>query len=52
MPKIPTQLDKFKAAAKQLECNEDEAKFDGLLKKLGRSKKDNFKNRPRTSGED
>jgi len=29
-----TQLDKFKAAAKELECNESERDFDEKLKRI------------------
>lgn len=34
----PTQLDKFKAAARELECDDDEARFDERVKKLVRQK--------------
>ena len=33
-----TQLDKFKAAARELECDDDEARFDERVKKLVRQK--------------
>lgn len=29
-----TQLDKFKEAARELECDDDEARFDERMKKL------------------
>ena len=32
----PTQLDKFKEAARELECDDDEARFDARVKKLVR----------------
>ena len=38
MPDEPTQLDKFKEAARQLECDDDEARFDERVKKLVRQK--------------
>ena len=34
----PTQLDKFKEAASQLETDDDEARFDERMKKLVRQK--------------
>ena len=34
----PTQLDKFKQAARDLECDEDEARFDERVRKLVRHK--------------
>lgn len=34
----PTQLDKFKEAARALECDEDEARFDERVKKLVKHK--------------
>jgi hypothetical protein len=32
------QIDRFKALARELGCDEDEAAFDGALKKLAESK--------------
>ena len=34
----PSQLDKFKEAARQLETDDDEARFDERVKKLVRQK--------------
>lgn len=34
----PTQLDKFKQAARELETDDDEARFDERMKKLVRHK--------------
>ncbi|CAA9481610.1 MAG: hypothetical protein AVDCRST_MAG91-43, partial [uncultured Sphingomonadaceae bacterium] len=34
----PSQLDKFKAAARALECDDDEARFDERVKKLVKQK--------------
>ena len=34
----PTQLDKFKEAARQLQTDDDEARFDERVKKLVRRK--------------
>jgi hypothetical protein len=34
----PSQLDKFKEAARALECDDDEARFDERVKKLVRHK--------------
>lgn len=34
----PNQLDKFKEAARQLECDDDEARFDERMTKLVRQK--------------
>jgi len=34
--KNQTQLDKFKAAAKELECNESERDFDEKLKRIAK----------------
>ena len=34
----PTQSDKFKAAARALDCDEDEARWDERLKKVARQK--------------
>ena len=33
-----TQSDKFKATARELECDEDEARWDERLKKVARQK--------------
>lgn len=33
-----TQLDRFKDAAKELECDEDEKRFDATVKKLAKPK--------------
>ncbi len=33
-----TQLEKFKAAARDLECDEDEARWDATLKKVAKQK--------------
>ena len=30
----PTQLDKFKAAARELECDDDQARFDERIRRL------------------
>ena len=39
MPGEPkSQLDKFKEAARDLECDEDEARFDESVKKLVKQK--------------
>ena len=32
------QIDRFKEAARQLECDDDEAKFDAKLKKIAKAK--------------
>ena len=32
------QLDKFKAAARDLDCDEDEARWDATLKKVAKQK--------------
>ena len=32
------QLDRFKEAARQLECDDDEAKFNAKLKKIAKAK--------------
>lgn len=37
-PKTP-QLDKFKEAARALECDDDEARFDERVKKLVKQKR-------------
>lgn len=34
----PSQLDKFKVAARELECDEDEARWDATLKKVAKQK--------------
>lgn len=34
----PSQLDKFKEAARALECDDDEARFDERMKKLVKHK--------------
>lgn len=33
-----SQLDRFKEAAKELECDEDEKRFDAIVKKIAKSK--------------
>ena len=38
MDEAPTQLEKFKEAARQLETDDDEARFDERVKKLVRHK--------------
>jgi hypothetical protein len=38
MPDKPTQLDKFKEAAREHECDEDEARWDERLRKVARQK--------------
>ncbi len=38
MTKEPTQLDKFKAAARELETDDDEARFDEKLKRVAKPK--------------
>jgi hypothetical protein len=38
MTKPPTQLDKFKQAARELETDDDEARFDERIKKLVKHK--------------
>lgn len=35
---IKTQADKFKEAARELECDEDEARFDQKLKRVAKAK--------------
>jgi hypothetical protein len=35
------QLEKFKATARDLECDEDEARWDATLKKVAKQKPDN-----------
>ncbi len=34
----PTQLDRFKEAARQLEADDDEARFNDRLKKIAKAK--------------
>ena len=34
----PSQIDKFKAAARELECDEDEARWDERLRKVATQK--------------
>jgi hypothetical protein len=34
----PSQHDKFKAAARDLKCDEDEARWDATLKKVAKQK--------------
>lgn len=34
----PDQIERFKALARELGCDEDEAAFEGALKKLAQSK--------------
>jgi hypothetical protein len=36
--KTPSQSDKFKEAARELECDDDEARFDERIKKLVKHK--------------
>lgn len=36
-PKEPSQSEKFIAAARGAECNEDEARFEATLKVMGKS---------------
>jgi len=36
--RVETQLDKFKDAARELECDEDEARWDERLKKVAKAK--------------
>lgn len=38
MESEPTQLDRFKEAALQLETDDDEARFNATLKKVARAK--------------
>jgi hypothetical protein len=37
-PDADSQIDRFKALARELECDEDEAAFDAALKKLAETK--------------
>jgi hypothetical protein len=39
MENEPTQLDRFKEAARQLETDDDEARFDAKLKKVAKASK-------------
>lgn len=43
-----TQSEKFKEAARELECDEDEAKFDATVKKVAKAggEEDNLTKRP------
>ncbi len=34
----PSQIDRFKQAARDLECDEDEARWDATLKKVAKQK--------------
>lgn len=38
MPQKQPQLDRFKEAARELECDEDEALFDKKLKRVAKAK--------------
>ena len=38
LPDQPTQLDKFKEAARELETDDDEARFDERLRKIVKHK--------------
>ncbi len=38
MPEEPSQLDKFKSAARELETDDDEARFDERMRKLVKQK--------------
>lgn len=40
MPEKKTQLDKFKATARENECDESEAAFDEKLKKISKKSKE------------
>lgn len=35
---MPSQLERFKEAARALECDEDEARWDATLKKVAKQK--------------
>lgn len=48
MTKEPTQLDKFKAAAKEAECKMGPRKFDEALKDIAEAKKP--KEKPKKKG--
>ncbi|MCF6314990.1 MAG: hypothetical protein L3J30_01590 [Marinosulfonomonas sp.] len=37
MPQKQTQLDRFKEAARELECDEDEKRFDATVKELAKA---------------
>ena len=43
MTKEPTQLDKFKEAARQLETDDDDERFEERLKQIVKQKPDNRK---------
>jgi hypothetical protein len=53
MPSSATQIgsksqsDKFKDAARELECDEDEARWDERLKKVAKTKPKDDQNAPR-----
>ena len=36
MPKTPTQIEKFKQVARELECDESERSFDEKLKRIAK----------------
>lgn len=38
MPDEPTQLDKLKEAARELECDDDEARFDQRVRQMVKHK--------------
>lgn len=38
MPSNQSQSDRFKEAARALECDDDEARFDAKLKKIAKAK--------------
>jgi hypothetical protein len=40
MPKRESQIDKFKAAARELETDDDEKRFDEKLEKIAKAKPD------------
>ena len=37
MPQKQSQLDRFKEAAKELDCDEDEKRFDATVKELAKA---------------
>jgi len=39
MTKDQTQLDKFKAAARELDCDDDPARFDAMVEKIAKGRK-------------
>jgi hypothetical protein len=43
----PTQVDKFKDAARKLGCDEDEGRWDERLKKVAGQKPDTEKGQPK-----